>query len=113
MRQPGKRRLRRATARHAASFVPWPLFFLRHSEGVSNPNPNPNPSPNQVPGPGMYWTPSAVSAQKSSEKHSYASWGFGTSTRADRSKIFISHAHAKTETGFIDSPGPCAYRQEA
>ena len=29
-----------------------------------------------------------------------------------RSKIFISHAHAKTETGFIDSPGPCAYRQE-
>ena len=54
-----------------------------------------------------------MSAQKSSEKHSYASWGFGTSTRADRSKIFISHAHAKTETGFIDSPGPCAYRQEA
>ena len=53
-----------------------------------------------------------MSAQKSSEKHSYASWGFGTSTRADRSKIFISHAHAKTETGFIDSPGPCAYRQE-
>jgi len=65
-----------------------------------------------VPGPGMYHSPSAVSAQKSSEKHSYASWGFGTSTRADQSKIFISHAHAKTETGFIDSPGPCAYRQD-
>ena len=29
-----------------------------------------------------------------------------------QSKIFISHAHAKTETGFIDSPGPCAYRQD-
>ena len=38
----------------------------------------------QVPGPGMYHSPSAVSAQKSSEKHSYASWGFGTSTRADQ-----------------------------
>lgn len=65
-----------------------------------------------VPGPGMYYAPSAVSAQKDSSKHSYASWGFGTSTRADQSKIFISHAHAKTEVGFIDSPGPCAYRQD-
>jgi hypothetical protein len=38
----------------------------------------------QVPGPGMYYAPSAVSAQKDSSKHSYASWGFGTSTRADQ-----------------------------
>ena len=42
--QPGKRRLGRATARHAASFVPWPLILLRHSEGLSNPNPNPHPN---------------------------------------------------------------------
>jgi len=63
-----------------------------------------------VPGPGMYHAPTAVSKQNDSQKHSFASWGFGTSTRDDQSKIFISAAMAKTEPSFIDSPGPCAYR---
>ena len=63
-----------------------------------------------VPGPGMYHSPSAVSKQNDSRKHSHSSWSFGTSTRADQAKLFLSHTHAKTETNFIDSPGPCAYR---
>ena len=62
-----------------------------------------------VPGPGMYQTSGAVGTQRDSSKHSYSSWGFGTSTRADMAKVFVSPQHAKTESGFIDSPGPAAY----
>lgn len=65
-----------------------------------------------VPGPGMYHSPAAITKQSDSRKHSFSSFGFGTSTRADQSKIFVSAEHAKTETNFIDSPGPCAYRQD-
>jgi len=62
-----------------------------------------------VPGPGQYTLNGAVSKQSDSQKHSYSSWKFGTSTRADQAKVFISPAHAKSVTEFIDSPGPCAY----
>jgi len=62
-----------------------------------------------VPGPGQYTMPGSVSKQSDSQKHSYSSWKFGTSTRADQAKVFISPAHAKSVTEFIDSPGPCAY----
>jgi len=53
--------------------------------------------------------PGSVSRQHDSQKHSYSTWKFGTSTRADQAKVFISPAHAKSVTEFIDSPGPCAY----
>eukprot|EP00325_Prymnesiales_sp_UTEX-LB-985_P009767 CAMPEP_0174696682 /NCGR_PEP_ID=MMETSP1094-20130205/2767_1 /TAXON_ID=156173 /ORGANISM="Chrysochromulina brevifilum, Strain UTEX LB 985" /LENGTH=308 /DNA_ID=CAMNT_0015893509 /DNA_START=59 /DNA_END=985 /DNA_ORIENTATION=- len=62
-----------------------------------------------VPGPGQYTIPGSVSKQHDSQKHSYSSWKFGTSTRADQAKVFVSPAHAKSVTEFIDSPGPCAY----
>lgn len=62
-----------------------------------------------VPGPGQYSVPTAVAKQASSQKHSYSSWKFGTSTRGDMAKVFVSPAHAKSVTEFIDSPGPCAY----
>ena len=62
-----------------------------------------------VPGPGQYTIPGSVSKQHDSQKFSYSSWKFGTSTRADQTKVFVSPEHAKTVTEFIDSPGPCAY----
>ena len=62
-----------------------------------------------VPGPGQYTMPGSVSKQHDSQKYSYSSWKFGTSTRADQAKVFVSPAHAKSVTEFIDSPGPCAY----
>lgn len=61
------------------------------------------------PGPGQYAMPGAVSRQHDSSKHSYSSWKFGTSTRADQAKVFVSPEHAKSVTEFIDSPGPAAY----
>lgn len=61
------------------------------------------------PGPGQYSAPNAVSRQSDSQKHTYSSWKFGTSTRADQAKVFVSPAHAKSVTEFIDSPGPAAY----
>ena len=63
-----------------------------------------------IPGPGMYHLAGAVGSQQDSQKHSYSSWGFGTSTRADQARVFVSPAHAKTVTEFIDSPGPAAYQ---
>lgn len=63
-----------------------------------------------VPGPGMYQAANSVGSQSDSQKHSYSSWGFGTSTRADQAKVFVSPAHAKTVSAFIDSPGPSAYQ---
>ena len=62
-----------------------------------------------VPGPGQYTMPGSVSKQHDSQKFSYSSWKFGTSTRADQAKVFVSPAHAKSVTEFIDSPGPCNY----
>lgn len=63
-----------------------------------------------APGPGQYTIPGAVCRQHDSQKHSYSSWKFGTSTRADQAKVFVSPAHAKSVTEFIDSPGPCQYQ---
>lgn len=63
-----------------------------------------------MPGPGQYTIPGSVNKQHDSQKHSYSSWKFGTSTRADQAKVFVSSAHAKSVTEFIDSPGPCMYK---
>jgi len=62
-----------------------------------------------TPGPGQYTMPGSVSKQHDSQKHSYATWKFGTSTRKDQAKVFISPQHAKSVAEFIDSPGPVAY----
>ena len=62
-----------------------------------------------IPGPGQYTLNGSVAKQADSQKHSYSSWKFGTSTRADQAKVFVSPAHAKSVTEFIDSPGPSAY----
>ena len=61
------------------------------------------------PGPGQFAQANSMGAQRDSQRHSYSSWGFGTSTRADQAKVFVSSRHAKTVTGYIDSPGPAAY----
>ena len=53
--------------------------------------------------------PGSTGTQRDSQKHSYSSWKFGTSTRNDMAKVFVSSAHAKSVAEFIDSPGPCAY----
>jgi len=67
-------------------------------------------SSGSVPGPGQYTLTGSVTRQSDSQKHSYSSWKFGTSTRGDQAKVFVSPAHAKSVTEFIDSPGPCAYK---
>ena len=51
----------------------------------------------------------AVSPQHDSQKHSYASWKFGTSTRNDQAKVYVSQEHAKSVTEYIESPGPAVY----
>lgn len=63
----------------------------------------------KMPGPGQYAMPSAVSRQHDSQKHSYASWKFGTSTRNDQAKVYVSQEHAKSVTEYIESPGPAVY----
>jgi len=63
-----------------------------------------------VPGPGQYLHTTAVGKQTHSQKHSYSSWKFGTGTRDDQAKVFISPAHSDGQPEFISSPGPCAYQ---
>ena len=53
-----------------------------------------------------------MSKQHDSQKHSYASWKFGTSTRADQAKVFVSQEHAKAVPEYIDSPGPGVYTSQ-
>lgn len=62
-----------------------------------------------VPGPGQYIQTEAVGKQADSQKPSYSTWKFGTSTRGDQAKVFMSAEMAKTVPEYIDSPGPCAY----
>jgi len=62
-----------------------------------------------LPGPGQYTHSTSVGAQMNSQKHSAQTVKFGTGTREDRAKIFISHAHSASDTTSISSPGPAAY----
>jgi len=64
--------------------------------------------PGQAPGPGAYRITPAVGAQVASNKPSLPRYGFGSSTRAHQTKVFISTEHAKV-TGSRDAPGPGAY----
>ena len=51
-------------------------------------------SPN--PGPGQYTMPGSMSKQPDSQKLSYSSWKFGTSTRKDQAKGMCNPCHHKT-----------------
>mmetsp|Transcript_62238 Transcript_62238/g.138640 ORF Transcript_62238/g.138640 Transcript_62238/m.138640 type:complete len:297 (-) Transcript_62238:456-1346(-) len=83
----------------AHSFGASHRYALSAQKHINTPNP----------GPGQYHMPGSMSKQPDSKKLSYSSWKFGTSTRKDQAKVFISPAHAKSVTEFIDSPGPVAY----
>jgi len=85
--------------------APSPSFGTSHRYSIAQQKRSAAP----VPGPGQYSLAGSVSRQADSQKHSYASWKMGTSTRADQAKVFVSPAHAKSVTEFIDSPGPAAY----
>ncbi|KAL1529135.1 hypothetical protein AB1Y20_000095 [Prymnesium parvum] len=61
------------------------------------------------PGPGQHMLPSSISKQMDSQKQSYSSWTFGTSTRQDQAKVYVSAQLAKGVSEFVDSPGPVAY----
>tara|TARA_B110001452_G_scaffold254608_2_gene246323 strand:- start:365 stop:1282 length:918 start_codon:yes stop_codon:yes gene_type:complete len=80
-----------------------------HSFGASHRYTMSTRTTNASPGPGTYAMATSVGAQRDSQRHSYSSWGFGTSTRADQAKVFVSSRHAKGVTENIDSPGPGAY----
>lgn len=86
--------------------APSPSFGTSHRYSIAQQKRSAAP----VPGPGQYHMPGAVSKQHDSQKHSYSSWKFGTSTRADQAKVYVSQEHAKSVTEFIDSPGPSAYQ---
>ena len=62
-----------------------------------------------VPGPGQYSVHGALSPQHVSQRESASSWKFGTSTRDDQAKVYVSAAHAKVQPVFVDSPGPATY----
>jgi len=62
-----------------------------------------------TPGPDQYTLEGAFSTQHDSQRFDGQTWKFGSSTRADQTKVFVSAEHAKTVSEFVDSPGPCAY----
>ena len=61
-----------------------------------------------VPGPGAYTITPAVGNQVSSMKPSLPRFGFGTSTRDNAAKVYISAEHEKV-MGSSDAPGPGTY----
>ena len=63
------------------------------------------------PGPGQYKITAAVGVQVSSRKASLPRYGFGSGTRDQAAKVFISHEHGKV-TGNLDRgmPGPGQYK---
>jgi len=63
-----------------------------------------------VPGPGQYGLRPSVGAQADSKKPSLPKFGFGSSTREDREKVFVSQEHEKVAGG-RDAPGPGQYVQ--
>ena len=90
-------------SRHVTA--PSPSFGTSHRYSIAQQKRSASP----VPGPGQYTLNPSVAKQADSQKHSYSSWKFGTSTRADQAKVYVSAEHAKSVTEFIDSPGPASY----
>ena len=63
----------------------------------------------QMPGPCAYTITPAVGVQVSSKKPSLPRFGFGSGTRDDAAKVYISAEHEKVSSGGKDVPGPGAY----
>ena len=76
--------------------------FLQPSAARARRNP-------QVPGPGSYAAPSSIGRSMDSNAINQAAFGFGTATRDDAQRVFISAAAAKVRFG-MESPGPAAFR---
>ncbi len=64
------------------------------------------------PGAGQYRVPNAVGVQAESQKRSMPRYGFGSTTREHRDKVYISSEHSKSEFG-MTSPGPAAIGPKA
>ena len=79
--------------------------FLQPSAARARRNP-------QVPGPGSYAAPSSIGRSMDSNAINQAAFGFGTATRDDAQRVFISAAAAKVRFG-MESPGPAAYANSA
>lgn len=79
--------------------------FLQPSAARAKRNP-------QVPGPGAYSAGSSIGKNPESNKINQAAFGFGTATRDDARRVFISAAAAKVRFG-AESPGPAAYSNSA
>ncbi|CAD7699537.1 unnamed protein product, partial [Ostreobium quekettii] len=65
-------------------------------------------SKNSTPGAGAYKNPSGVGRQVDSTRDTAPRTAFGTSSRDDIAKVFISTDHEKVNFG-NDSPGPSVY----
>lgn len=53
-------------------------------------------------------TRSTFGSQVASRRKSSPSYGFGSGTRDNRAKVFVSQEHAKLSPAFVCSPGPAA-----
>jgi hypothetical protein len=60
------------------------------------------------PAPGKYDAASGIGNQADSKKVSLPHFGFGTSTREDQERVFVTQEHNKTLFGRL-SPGPSTY----
>lgn len=65
-----------------------------------------------VPGPGTYSRPSSFGKQQESTKFTATDTMFGSSTRDNSSRMFLSHEHAKVNYGKC-SPGPLIYNMRS
>ena len=65
-----------------------------------------------VPGPGTYSRPSSFGKQQESTKFTATDTVFGSSTRDNSSRMFLSHEHAKVNYGKC-SPGPLIYNMRS
>jgi hypothetical protein len=66
--------------------------------------------PDQRPSPDTYEMPSSVGGkQPDGRRQDPPTWGFGTATRSHTKKVFVSHAHQKTDMYGLESPGPAGY----
>ena len=70
------------------------------------------PKKRGVPGPGTYSRPSSFGKQQESTKFTAVENMFGSSTRDNSSRMFISHEHAKVNYGKC-SPGPLIYNMRS
>ena len=78
--------------------------FLQPSAARAKRNP-------QVPGPGSYAAGSSIGRNPDSNKINQAAFGFGTASRDDAQRVFISAAAARVRFG-MESPGPASYSSQ-